>query len=45
LGTGAQILQDLGVRKLRNMGSPAKFLGLAGFDLEVVEVLVGEVGA
>lgn len=45
LGTGAQILQDLGVRKLRNMGSPAKFLGLAGFDLEVVEVLAGEVEA
>ncbi|MQG91124.1 3,4-dihydroxy-2-butanone-4-phosphate synthase [Pseudomonas sp. MN1F] len=42
LGTGAQILQDLGVRKLRNMGSPAKFLGLAGYDLEVVEVLAVE---
>ncbi|HIE4271989.1 TPA: bifunctional 3,4-dihydroxy-2-butanone-4-phosphate synthase/GTP cyclohydrolase II [Pseudomonas aeruginosa] len=42
LGTGAQILQDLGVRKLRHMGSPAKFLGLAGYDLEVVEVLPSE---
>ncbi|HEJ2935040.1 bifunctional 3,4-dihydroxy-2-butanone-4-phosphate synthase/GTP cyclohydrolase II [Pseudomonas aeruginosa] len=39
VGTGAQILQDLGVGKLRNMGSPTKFLGLTGYDLEVVETL------
>lgn len=42
LGTGAQILQDLGVKKIRNMGSPAKFIGLAGYDLEVVEILPAE---
>jgi len=36
-GTGAQILVDLGVRKLRVMGSPKKYLGLSGYGLEVVE--------
>ena len=37
LGLGAQILTDLGVHKLRVMGTPRKLVGLAGFDLEVVE--------
>jgi 3,4-dihydroxy 2-butanone 4-phosphate synthase/GTP cyclohydrolase II len=37
LGLGAQILTDLGVRKLRVLGTPRKLVGLAGFDLEVVE--------
>jgi 3,4-dihydroxy 2-butanone 4-phosphate synthase/GTP cyclohydrolase II len=36
-GTGAQILADLGVRKLRVMGAPKKYLGLSGYDIEVVE--------
>lgn len=36
-GTGAQILADLGVRKLRVMGAPKKYLGLSGYNLEVVE--------
>ncbi len=38
-GTGAQILADLGIRKLRVLGSGAhkKYLGLSGYDLEVVE--------
>ena len=36
-GTGAQILVDLGVRKLRVMGSPKKYLWLSGYGLEVVE--------
>lgn len=36
-GTGAQILADLGVRKLRILGAPKKYLGLSGYDLEVVE--------
>ncbi len=39
-GTGAQILADLGVRKLRVMGSPKKYLGLSGYGLEVVENVV-----
>jgi 3,4-dihydroxy 2-butanone 4-phosphate synthase/GTP cyclohydrolase II len=37
LGLGAQILVDLGVHKLRVLGTPRKLVGLAGFDLEVVE--------
>lgn len=36
-GTGAQILADLGVRKLRILGAPKKYLGLSGYDLEVVD--------
>jgi 3,4-dihydroxy 2-butanone 4-phosphate synthase/GTP cyclohydrolase II len=35
-GVGAQILADLGVRQLRVLGTPRRFLGLAGFGLEVV---------
>jgi 3,4-dihydroxy 2-butanone 4-phosphate synthase/GTP cyclohydrolase II len=37
LGLGAQILADLGVRRLRVLGTPRKLVGLGGFDLEVVE--------
>jgi 3,4-dihydroxy 2-butanone 4-phosphate synthase/GTP cyclohydrolase II len=36
-GLGAQILSDLGVRKMRVMGAPRKLHGLSGFGLEVVE--------
>ena len=36
LGLGAQILADLGVRRLRVLGTPRKLVGLAGFGLEVV---------
>ena len=37
-GVGAQILQDLGVRKLRILtNNPRKVVGLSGFDLEIVE--------
>ena len=37
-GIGAQILQDLGVRQLRLLtNNPRKLVGLAGFDLEIVE--------
>lgn len=35
-GIGAQILAELGVRRLRVLGTPRKFTGLSGFDLEVV---------
>jgi 3,4-dihydroxy 2-butanone 4-phosphate synthase/GTP cyclohydrolase II len=41
-GTGAQILADLGVRKLRIMGAPKKYLGLSGYDLEVVDYVPNE---
>jgi 3,4-dihydroxy 2-butanone 4-phosphate synthase/GTP cyclohydrolase II len=37
LGLGAQVLADLGIRRLRVLGTPRKLVGLAGFDLEVVE--------
>lgn len=41
-GTGAQILADLGVKKLRVLGnSPKKYLGLSGYGLEVVEYVSG----
>jgi 3,4-dihydroxy 2-butanone 4-phosphate synthase/GTP cyclohydrolase II len=38
-GIGAQILTELGVRKMRVMSAPKKFHGLAGFGLEIVEYL------
>jgi 3,4-dihydroxy 2-butanone 4-phosphate synthase/GTP cyclohydrolase II len=34
-GVGAQILADLGAKRLRVMGTPRRFLGLAGFGIEV----------
>lgn len=36
-GVGAQILSDLGVKKMKILGSPRKLHGLKGFGLEVVE--------
>lgn len=36
-GIGAQILVDIGVRKMRVLSAPKKFHGLSGFGLEVVE--------
>ena len=39
IGTGSQILRDLGVGKMRLLSSPVKFAALSGFDLEVVEYL------
>jgi 3,4-dihydroxy 2-butanone 4-phosphate synthase/GTP cyclohydrolase II len=36
-GAGSQILADLGLGRLRVMGTPRKQVGLAGFGLEVVE--------
>ncbi|HEY5790863.1 MAG TPA: 3,4-dihydroxy-2-butanone-4-phosphate synthase, partial [Gammaproteobacteria bacterium] len=36
-GIGAQILSDLGVRKMRVLSAPKKIHALPGFDLEVVE--------
>lgn len=37
-GTGAQILKDLGLKKIRLMtNNPKKIIGLKGYDLEVVE--------
>ncbi|MEH6825590.1 MAG: bifunctional 3,4-dihydroxy-2-butanone-4-phosphate synthase/GTP cyclohydrolase II [Motiliproteus sp.] len=39
IGTGSQILRDLGVSKMRLLSSPLKFNALSGFDLEVVEFI------
>jgi 3,4-dihydroxy 2-butanone 4-phosphate synthase/GTP cyclohydrolase II len=37
-GVGAQILRDLGVRRLRLMtNNPGKYVALAGYGLEIVE--------
>ena len=36
-GAGSQILADLGLGRLRVLGTPRKQVGLAGFGLEVVE--------
>jgi 3,4-dihydroxy 2-butanone 4-phosphate synthase/GTP cyclohydrolase II len=38
-GTGAQILLDLGVRKMRVLSAPKRMHGLSGFGLEVVEYI------
>ncbi|MGH8444279.1 MAG: bifunctional 3,4-dihydroxy-2-butanone-4-phosphate synthase/GTP cyclohydrolase II [Solimonas sp.] len=36
-GIGAQILSDLGVRKMRVLSAPKRMQGISGFGLEVVE--------
>ncbi len=36
-GTGSRILLDLGVHKLKVLGTQKKYIGLSGFDLEVSE--------
>jgi len=37
VGTGSQILRDLGVGKMRLLSPPIKYSAISGFDLEVVE--------
>ena len=37
IGLGAQILSDLGVRKMRVLSAPKKIHAISGFDLEVIE--------
>lgn len=39
VGTGSQILRDLGVRKMRLLSPQVKYTGISGFDLEVVEYI------
>ena len=36
-GIGAQILSDLGVRRMRVLSAPKRMQGISGFDLEVVD--------
>ncbi|WP_110686876.1 bifunctional 3,4-dihydroxy-2-butanone-4-phosphate synthase/GTP cyclohydrolase II [Salinicola aestuarinus] len=42
IGTGSQILRQLGVGKMRLLSSPWRFSALSGFDLEVVELVSGD---
>lgn len=39
IGTGARILQDLGVKRMRLLSAPRRFNALSGFDLEVIEYI------
>ena len=41
-GVGAQILKDLGVKKMRVMSAPKRFHALAGYGLEVVDYIFDE---
>ena len=43
-GIGAQIIADLGIRKMRVLSAPKHMTGLAGFGLEVVEYVESEPG-
>ncbi|MFT7338482.1 MAG: 3,4-dihydroxy 2-butanone 4-phosphate synthase/GTP cyclohydrolase II [Marinobacter maritimus] len=39
IGTGSQILRDLGVSKMRLLSPSVKYSAISGFDLEVVEYI------
>jgi len=41
-GIGAQIIYDMGIRKMRVLSAPKRMTGLAGFGLEVVEYVESE---
>jgi 3,4-dihydroxy 2-butanone 4-phosphate synthase/GTP cyclohydrolase II len=41
-GVGAQILTDLGVRRMRVLSAPMRMQAISGFGLEVVEYVQGE---
>ncbi|MCP4044397.1 MAG: 3,4-dihydroxy-2-butanone-4-phosphate synthase [Gammaproteobacteria bacterium] len=41
-GIGAQIIVDMGIRKMRVLSAPKRMTGLAGFGLEVVEYVESE---
>jgi 3,4-dihydroxy 2-butanone 4-phosphate synthase/GTP cyclohydrolase II len=43
IGTGSQILRDLGVGKMRLLSYPARFNAISGFDLEAVEFVQYEI--
>jgi 3,4-dihydroxy 2-butanone 4-phosphate synthase/GTP cyclohydrolase II len=40
-GIGAQILQDLGLKRMRVLSSPKQLQGLSAFDLEVTSYVDG----
>lgn len=39
IGTGSQILRDIGVGKMRLLSSPTRFNAISGFNLEVTEFI------
>jgi 3,4-dihydroxy 2-butanone 4-phosphate synthase / GTP cyclohydrolase II len=39
IGTGARILKELGIKKMKVLSAPKKMIGLSGFDLEIVEYI------
>ena len=39
IGTGSQILKDLGVQKMSLLNSPMRFNAISGFDLEIVDYI------
>jgi 3,4-dihydroxy 2-butanone 4-phosphate synthase/GTP cyclohydrolase II len=41
-GTGAQILADLGVHKMCVLGPKKNYLGLSGYNLEIVDHILCE---
>jgi 3,4-dihydroxy 2-butanone 4-phosphate synthase/GTP cyclohydrolase II len=43
-GLGAQILLDLGVRRMRVLSAPKKMHAISGFGLEVVDYVAGQAG-
>jgi 3,4-dihydroxy 2-butanone 4-phosphate synthase/GTP cyclohydrolase II len=43
-GVGAQILKDLGVRRMRVLSAPKQIHGLSAFDLEIAEYVGEEQG-
>ncbi|MEM7691416.1 MAG: bifunctional 3,4-dihydroxy-2-butanone-4-phosphate synthase/GTP cyclohydrolase II, partial [Pseudomonadota bacterium] len=42
IGTGAQILQQLGIEHMRLMSTPLRFNALSGFSLDVTEFVLPE---
>ena len=42
IGTGSQILQELGIHKMRLLSSPMRFNAISGFSLEIVEYIHGD---
>ncbi len=38
-GIGAQIIADLGIRRMRVLSAPTRLTGLSGFGLEVVDYI------
>jgi 3,4-dihydroxy 2-butanone 4-phosphate synthase/GTP cyclohydrolase II len=39
IGTGSQILMDLGISKMRLLSTPIRFYAISGFNLEIVEYI------